>query len=62
MLSDSPYAPDLSLSDRLRLIADEYPEKTLEYTSLTHAADLLEDHPDAGPARKPRSAAGDRPG
>jgi hypothetical protein len=46
MLSDYPHAPELSLADRLRLIADEYPERSLEYKSLTHAADLLEDYPD----------------
>lgn len=43
MLSDYPYAPSLSLADRLRLIADGVPVHSLEYRTLQQAADLLED-------------------
>ena len=53
MLSDYPHAPDLSLADRLRLIADEFSELSIEYQSLQMAADLLEDHPDVGKCPRP---------
>ena len=59
MASDSPHAPDLSLADRVRLVADTYPERSLEYKLLQCGADLLEDHPDAGPVRKPAGTSRD---
>jgi hypothetical protein len=42
MLSDEPYAAQLTLADRLRLMSDEMPLGSLEYRTLHAAADLIE--------------------
>lgn len=41
MLTDYPFAADLSLADRLRLLADEFPADSLEYRTLQLAADAI---------------------
>lgn len=46
MLSDYPYAAALSLADRLRLLADEFPADSLEYRTLQLAADSIEESVD----------------
>lgn len=60
MLSNCPYAADLSLVDRLRPIADGFPADSLEYGTLQLAADTIEEAvaTTAKPERRPDGTRG----